>query len=168
MSVNDCCQWQDRCHPPQSPACIITIIISVLHLISLHRLAWWKALVVPKCYTKLMWWSDFLSVYYLPLLHWDGSRECVCVCSFACILAYWPASHMCVCVYVWTRQMMENKSKMRCIFFPVRVCLVNLFRLFSLLQTHANEIEWEWMTSIQAQTDSLISFPLSFSPTLLC
>lgn len=42
----------------------------------------------------------------------------------------------------------------------VGVCLVNLFRLFSLLQTHANEIEWERMTSIQAQMDSLISLLL--------
>ena len=64
---------------------------------------------------------------------------------------------------------MENKLKMRwfahapppfmCGCVPVWVCapLVNLFRLFSLLQTHANEIEWKRMTSIQAQTDSLIS-----------
>lgn len=34
---------------------------------------------------------------------------------------------MCACVFVWC----------------VCVCLVNLFRLFSLLQTHANEIEWK-------------------------
>lgn len=34
---------------------------------------------------------------------------------------------VCACVFVWC----------------VCVCLVNLFRLFSLLQTHANEIEWK-------------------------
>ena len=65
-------------------------------------------------------------------------------------------------VYVWTCQMMENKLKMRwsvCVYARVcvRVCTVNLFRLFSLLETHANEIEWKRMTSIQTQTDSLIS-----------
>lgn len=55
------------------------------------------------------------------------------------------------------------------------VCVVNLCRLFSPLQTHANEMEWKWMTSIQAQTDSLISaFPtnglclfFSLTPCLL-
>lgn len=70
--------------------------------------------------------------------------------------------------------MMRNKLKMRWFAHFISlslsmcgclcvlcVCLVNLFRLFSLLQTHANEIEWGRMTSIQAQTDSLISRSLS-------
>lgn len=60
-------------------------------------------------------------------------------------------------------EQIENEMACASFFFSlcVLVCLVNLFRLFSLLQTHANEIEWERMTSIQAQTDSLISLPLS-------
>ena len=59
----------------------------------------------------------------------ENEMKCVCVC-------------VCVCVYARV---------------CVRVCTVNLFRLFSLLETHANEIEWKRMTSIQTQTDSLIS-----------
>lgn len=124
-----------------------------------------------------MWWLDFLweffSPFFLLLFHWDGSQENVSSC--ACIpniLASFLG--VCMCVYVWTCQMMRNKLKMRwfahflslslsmcgclCVLC---VCLVNLFRLFSLLQTHANEIEWGRMTSIQAQTDSLISRSLS-------
>lgn len=81
-----------------------------------------------------------------------------------------------VCVYVCVNMPDDEEqieNEMVCTFsFPLSlsmcgclcvlcVCLVNLFRLFSLLQTHANEIEWGRMTSIQAQTDSLISRSLS-------
>lgn len=44
-----------------------------------------------------------------------------------------------------------------CAYVCVCMCAVNLFRLFSLLETHANETEWKRMTSIQTQADSLIS-----------
>lgn len=102
--------------------------------------------------------------------------SCACIPN---ILASFLGVCVCICVNMPDdEEQIENE--MACTFFSpplyvwmsvcfLCVCLVNLFRLFSLLQTHANEIEWKRMTSIQAQTDSLISPSLlsSFSNTAL-
>ena len=72
----------------------------------------------------------------------------------------------CGCIHVCMRHMMENKLKMRWLAHLLRVlflcvCVKLIYSGYFLLQTHANEIEWERMTSIQAQTASSLSLPLS-------
>lgn len=165
---------------PQSPAVII--IITVLLLISPHRhpfkcllderLLWFQAFM-PKWCDGWIFSGIFFSLSFSHCFTEMGVRR---MCPHVLVsLTYLPASwvSVCVCMCEHARWWGTNwKWDGLHIFFSLSlsmcgclcvlcVCLVNLFRLFSLLQTHANEIEWGRMTSIQAQTDSLISRSLS-------